>query len=44
MTYSSFRIQFDRTFFELDSRKLNPKSASSDWIYIKHFKIDRFLQ
>jgi hypothetical protein len=30
--YSSFRIQFDPTLFGIDSREINPKYASSDWM------------
>lgn len=32
LPYSSFRIQFDLALFQLDSRKMNPKDASSDWM------------
>ena len=42
--YSNFRIQFDPTLFRLDSREINPRYASSNWILFKHFDIDRFLQ
>lgn len=30
--YSSFRNQLDPTLYGLDSRKMNPETASSDWM------------
>jgi ankyrin repeat protein len=32
LTYSCFRNQFDLVLFRLDSRKINPKSTSYDWM------------